>query len=130
MLPAVRRRGLAASFAALLLSGGALVCCALPLLLVALGLGSAVAAITAAAPWLVGLSQYKLWMFAAAALALLTAGMLSYRPGRDCPTNPKRARACARVERISRAVLWVGLSLWLVAAFFAFAWLPLRQASF
>ena len=34
-------------------------CCALPILLVALGMGSAVAAMVSALPWLVTVSQYK-----------------------------------------------------------------------
>ena len=41
----------------LLFAGGTLVCCALPSLLVSLGLGSTVAALVGAAPWLVTLSQ-------------------------------------------------------------------------
>lgn len=123
-----RARSLAASGFALLLAGGTLVCCALPILLVALGLGSAVAAMTAAAPWLVMLSTYKLGIFAAAALALLTAGILLYRPGRSCPTDPDLARTCARFDRIARLLWWTGIGVWIVAAFFAFAWLPVQRA--
>lgn len=125
-----RRRGLAASSAALLLTAGTLVCCALPILLVALGLGSAVAAMTSAAPWLVTLSQYKLWFFTGAALALVVAGALLYRPGRSCPADPELARACARIDRVSRGVWWLSVAVWLLSAFFAFAWLPLQRAGF
>lgn len=126
--PVERRRSVAASALALLLAGGTLVCCALPVLLVALGLGSAVAALTAAAPWLVTLSRYKLWMFAGATLALLAAGLLLYRPGRACPADPELARACARLDRISRTFWWFGLTVWLVGAIVAFAWVPVQQA--
>ena len=42
-------------------------CCALPIALVALGAGGAVAALVSTAPWLVVLSQYKAWTFAATA---------------------------------------------------------------
>lgn len=123
-----RVRSLAASGVALLLAGGTLVCCALPILLVALGLGSAVAAATAAAPWLVTVSAYKLWIFAAAALALLTAGILLYRPGCGCPADPDLARACARFDRVARLLWWTGVAVWAVAAFFAFAWLAVQRA--
>lgn len=126
--PVERRRTVAASAIALLLAGGTLVCCALPVLLVTLGLGSGVAALTAAAPWLVTLSHYKVWMFAAAMMALLAAGLLLYRPGRACPTDPELARACARLDVIARTFWWFGLSVWLVGAFVAFAWVPLQQA--
>lgn len=129
-LPAEHRRGLAASSAALVFTAGTALCCALPILLVALGFGSVVAAITATAPWLVALSRYKLWIFAAAALVLIIAGVLLFRPGRRCPADPELARACARIDRVSRNIWWVGIAGWLVAAFFAFAWLPLQRAGF
>lgn len=128
IVPKVRRSGVVASTAALLLAGGTLICCALPILLVALGLGGAVAALTSTAPWLVTMSQQKLWIFAAAALALLGAGILRYRPGRACPADPELANACARADRIASGALWVGTAVWLIAAFFAFAWLPLQKA--
>lgn len=128
MLPADRRRTIATSTSALLLAGGTLVCCALPIALVALGLGSAVAALTASAPWLVTLSHYKAWMFALSATVLAVAGWLLYRSGRACPADPALARACARADRWSRVTWWLAVLIWSVAAFFAYAWLPLMRA--
>lgn len=112
----------------LLFSLGTLLCCALPLLLVTLGMGSVVAAMTSSAPWLVTLSQYRVWMFAGSALMLALAGWALYRSGRSCPSDPVLAAVCARADRWSRWV-WLGSSLiWAVAAFVAFLWLPLRLA--
>ncbi len=45
-------------------------CCALPITLVALGAGGAVASMASSLPWLVALSEYKLATFAFTALAL------------------------------------------------------------
>ena len=42
---------------------GTLVCCALPITLVALGAGSVMASVVASAPWVVVLSQHKGWVF-------------------------------------------------------------------
>ena len=42
-------------------------CCALPITLVALGAGGAVASLASSAPWLIALSQYKAWTFGATA---------------------------------------------------------------
>ncbi|MBW3549341.1 MAG: hypothetical protein KY442_00565 [Proteobacteria bacterium] len=112
----------------LLFSLGTLLCCALPLLLVTLGMGSVVAAMTSTAPWLVTLSQYKGWMFAGSALTLALAGWALYRAGRSCPGDPVLAAACARADRWSRRV-WLGsVLIWVGAAFVAFLWLPLRLA--
>lgn len=45
-------------------------CCALPITLVALGAGGAVASMASALPWLVALSEYKLATFGLTAVAL------------------------------------------------------------
>ena len=111
----------------LLLSAGTLVCCALPILLVSLGLGASVAALTSAAPWLVALSAYKSWMFALSGLALASGAFLLYRPGRTCPADPQLAALCARADRWNRAVLAVAAALWVIGFATAFLWLPARR---
>jgi hypothetical protein len=125
-VPGRARRG--ASWTALFLTLGTLLCCALPLLLVTLGLGSVVVAMTASAPWLVTLSQHKTWIFSVSALALALAGWALYRPGRSCPADPELARACAAADRWSRRVWWAAVLLWCGAAFVAYLLLPLRLA--
>lgn len=59
MEPIHRWRETALSLGTLFLSTGTLLCCALPILLVSLSLGAAVAATIDTAPWLVTLSQHK-----------------------------------------------------------------------
>lgn len=116
-----------AGIATLVLASGTLVCCALPILLVTLGMGASVAALVSAAPWLVTLSHYKEWMFAISAIGLIGAGFFLYRPGRTCPTDPRLARLCATADRWNRRVLMLAGALWMVGAFAAFLLLPLRQ---
>lgn len=110
-----------------LLAGGTLVCCALPLLLVALGMGATVAALVGAAPWLVALSHYKVLMFVASGAGLLAAGWFLYRPGRTCPTEPKLARLCAVADRWNRRVHALAAVLWTIGVFSAYLLLPLRR---
>lgn len=112
---------------ALLLASGTLLCCALPILLVTLGMGATVAAWVSAAPWLVTLSHYKGWMFALSGAGLMGAAFLLYRPGRTCPTDPRLARLCAVADRWNRRVLGLAGVLWVVGAFAAYLLLPLRQ---
>lgn len=47
---------------ALFASLGTLICCAVPLLLVTLGFGAAVASLTSTVPWLIPLSERKQWI--------------------------------------------------------------------
>ena len=112
---------------AFLTSGGTLVCCALPTLLVSLGLGAAVAGLTSSLPWLVTLSQHKAWIFAGSFLLLMVSGWLIRRSATRCPTEPRLARLCARVNGVNRWILIASALIWIVGFFTAFLLLPLQN---
>ncbi|MBI2382031.1 MAG: hypothetical protein HYV16_14855 [Gammaproteobacteria bacterium] len=116
----------AASWLALFGSAGTLVCCALPILFVMLGLGATVAAVTSVAPFLVTLTLHKTWVFVGSGLMLLISGWLLYRPGRACPSDPALGRLCARAERWNRRIHGISAALWGVGFFAAYLALPIR----
>lgn len=98
-------------------SCGTLVCCALPSLLVLLGLGATVASVVSGAPWLVALSRQKDWVFAGSGtlIALNFAYVYRFAPGlreQACPVD--EPTACGTADRLSRAVLWVSAVLYAV----------------
>lgn len=105
---------------------GTLVCCALPIIFVTLGLGASVAAMTTAIPFLVTLSKYKIWVFAFSAFMLLISGWLMYRPGRQCPTDKELGQACNNAYRWNKRIYWSSVIIWCIGAFAAFLALPLR----
>ena len=76
---------------AALLSTGTLLCCALPIILVSVGLGAAVATLTSQFPILITLSGYKLQMFTGSAVLLVISAWLIWRTGATCPVDPKQA---------------------------------------
>ncbi len=127
MLPLIRSiQSLGLGGLALFASLGTLLCCALPVVLVALGLGSVFAAITLNAPFLVTLAAHHHWMFAlSAALLVLTAWRLSRAS--ECPADLELAASCARAKMWTRRVLWLAAASWLIGAFFTYLLLPLRQ---
>ena len=112
---------------ALLTSAGTLLCCALPILLVTLGLGAAVAGLTSNLPWLVALSQHKTWIFSGSLLLLVVSGWMIRRSARRCPTDPQLAQLCARVSRVNRWILATAGVIWAVGFFTAFLLLPLQR---
>ncbi|HEX6495617.1 MAG TPA: hypothetical protein VF018_09050, partial [Acidobacteriaceae bacterium] len=57
------RRAALLNYFSLFGSFSTLICCALPSVLVLLGMGTAVASLLSAAPWLVSLSRHKAWTF-------------------------------------------------------------------
>jgi len=111
---------------ALFASTGTLVCCALPIILVTLGLGATVAALTSSFPFLITLSLYKTWVFAGSGAMLGFSGWLMYRPGRACPTDPDLARACNTAQVWNQRVFWTSMTIWGIGVFAAFLALPLR----
>lgn len=107
-------------------STSTLICCALPITLVTLGMGATVASLTSSFPILVTLSEYKIWLFAFSALMLLASAVSLYRPGRHCPADARLATACERSQRWGRRVFWVSVAIWCIGFFSAFVALPVR----
>jgi hypothetical protein len=112
------------SYLGLFTSIGTLLCCALPSLLVLLGLGATVASVLASAPWLVTLSRHKSWVFATSAILIVANFYYVYRLAprliarRDaCAIDDPR---CAEATRASRTVIWT--STVLLAVGFAVAY--------
>jgi len=120
------RAEVALGWATLFASTGTLVCCALPIILVTLGLGATVAALTNAVPLLIKISQYKTWVFAGAGLLLVLSAWVMYRPNRACPADPELARICAQTLKWNRRILWTSATVWGIGFFAAYLILPLR----
>ena len=115
-----------ATWLTLFASTGTLICCALPILLVTLGLGAAVASLTSSFPILITLSQHKAWIFAGSGALLVLAGWLMYRPGRACPADPAVAELCARLQIWNRRIYWSAVAIWGVGFAAAYLALPIR----
>lgn len=96
---------------------GTLICCALPITLVAIGAGSVVASLVSTVPWLVTLSLYKEWVFALSALLLLADYWVLYRsrsaacqPGGVCHVSHPFGRWMRRVFRVSVGLYAIGIA--------------------
>lgn len=107
-------------------STGTLICCALPIILVTLGLGATVAALTSAFPFLITLSQHKLWVFAFSGAMLGVSGWLLYRSGRSCPSDPDLGALCNTTQIWNRRIYWTSVAIWGIGFFAAYIALPLR----
>lgn len=108
------------SWLLLFTTSATLTCCALPILLVTLGLGTAVASLASAAPWLITLSLYKGWVFAVSGALIAVSAWAVYRPGRVCPTDPDLARACAKADQWNKRFVWISGVMWCVGFFAAY----------
>ena len=111
---------------ALFTSMSTLVCCALPILLVSLGLGATYAAMTDSAPWLITLGKYKAITFTLAGLFIATASWFTWRPGRSCPTDPVLAANCQQLDKWNKRILMLAILAWCAGFFAAYLALPLQ----
>ncbi len=106
-------------------SSTTLVCCALPILLVSVGLGAVSASLFASLPFLVTLAQYKAWMFTGSGAVLMLTGWLLFRPGRACPIDPILAEQCDRAHRWNSRFFWTSVVIWVIGFAAAYLALPI-----
>jgi len=76
-------------------SVGTLLCCALPALLVTLGMGAALAGLVSNIPILITLSEHKIFVFGVAGLLISVSIIIQWTKRHDpCPIDNNLAKAC------------------------------------
>lgn len=105
----------------LLFSTSTLICCALPALLVFLGLGGALAGMISTFPQLIWFSENKNLVFTIAGILIFTSA-ITYRfsIANYCPTDPALRAACEKSKTHSFWILSGSISIYLIGLFFAF----------
>lgn len=118
------RRAALLNYFSLFSSFSTLICCALPSILVLLGMGTTVASLLSAAPWLVSLSRHKIWIFTIAGLLITTSFVMTYliaprlRQGEACGADD--SATCAEVSKMSKVLLWGSAFIWSCGFFVAY----------
>jgi mercuric ion transport protein len=125
------KRAALLNYFSLFSSFSTLICCALPSVLVLLGMGTTVASLLSAAPWLVSLSRHKVWTFSIAGILISMSFAMTYliaprlRRGEACEAdNPT---TCGEVSRVSRAILWASAVIWSCGFFVAYLLGPILE---
>jgi mercuric ion transport protein len=125
------RRVALASYFSLFSSFSTLICCALPSVLVLLGMGTAVASLLSAAPWLVSLSRHKIWTFSIAGSLIAASFLMTYvvaprfQRGEVCAANDRTT--CGEVSKLSRVILWSSAVIWSGGFFAAYLLAPILE---
>ena len=102
-------------------STGTLLCCALPALLVSLGLGAVMAGLATHVPGIIWVSEKKIVVFIFAGFMLLMNGILMWsNRNAPCPLDPKLRESCIRGRKLSRTIYFVSVFIFGVGFFFAF----------
>jgi mercuric ion transport protein len=125
------RRAALLNYFSLFSSFSTLICCALPSILVLLGMGTAVASLLSAAPWLVSFSRHKVWTFSIAGTLIAASFVMTYvvaprlRTGESC--NADDPATCGEVSRVSRFILWASALIWSGGFFVAYLLGPILE---
>ena len=110
-----------ASFFGLFTSVGTLLCCALPALLVSLGLGATMLSLTSAVPQIIWISENKIYVFTIAfTLLILNSVWVYHNRNAPCPIDPKLRDACISGRRFSKYVLILSWICLIIGFFFAY----------
>jgi len=102
-----------------------LVCCALPIVLVTVGMGAVSAAIFSNLPFLGVMAANKVWLFLISGGLLMLASWALFRPGRTCPADPVLAEKCNAANRWNKRLLIASVLIWSVGFAAAYLSLPL-----
>lgn len=100
-------------------SFGTLICCAIPSLLVALGMGATLVGMIGHFPQLVWLSEHKAYLFGAS-LVMLTVTFFVRRWAAKLPCPIEAREACERTKKWSGLVYWGAVAINLFGVFFTF----------
>ena len=125
------RRAALLNYFSLFSSFSTLICCALPSVLVLLGLGTTVASLLSAAPWLVSLSRHKVWTFSIAGTLIAASFVMTYviaprlREGEVCSADDPTT--CGEVSKLSRMILWGSAIIWSGGFFVAYLLGPILE---
>lgn len=106
-----------------------LICCALPALLVSLGLGATLAGLASNFPALIWISQYKIEVFIFSGFMLSLNGFLIWKNrNAPCPLDPRLRDACIKGRKYSLNLFIFSVSIYLIGFLFAYV-LPFFQRS-
>ncbi len=116
------------SVLALFTSTGTLICCALPAMLVGLGMAAVVVSAMSSFPWLIPLTRHKAWLFLGAGVLIALNFYLAYHPKRQlaCDANAG-VPGCEVASQWNRIVLWLSAIIYAVGVFMAYLALPILK---
>lgn len=113
------------SWLGLFTSFSTIMCCALPSLLVTLGLGASLAGFVGVFPQVVWLSEHKLYVFAISGLLISFSLLMTYwNRNAPCPIDEKQRTACLLARKWALRLGVISAVLWSIGFLFAFM-LPL-----
>ena len=98
-----------------------LLCCALPVTLVTLGMGATFASLTATFPQIIWLTERKEMLFVLTGfLLILSYYLMKQAEQRSCPIDPAKRDACQKSKGISLYIFWISVVAYITGLAFSY----------
>ena len=108
------------SFFGLFTSVSTILCCALPIILVFLGMGSVFASLTEHFPFITWLSKKSIHLFIIAIIFLLISGYFIFIKNKTCPANKKLANICSKTTKFNKIIWFLSVIILVISFFFKY----------
>lgn len=111
----------AINFFALFGSLSTLLCCALPVTLVSIGMGATFASLTSTFPQIIWLGQYKGTLFILTGILLVLSFLLMKKSETmACPVDSDLQEACSTSKQWSKPLYWVTVIIYIIGLLFSY----------
>ena len=111
----------ALSFLSLFGSLSTLLCCALPVTLVSIGMGATFASLTASFPQIIWLTERKEALFIITGVLLVVSFvMMKKSENLSCPTDIDQREACQTSKNFSKKVYWGTVVIYVIGLSFSY----------
>lgn len=109
------------SFFSLFGSVSTLLCCALPVTLVSIGMGATFASLTSTFPQIIWLTGNKDYLFVITGVLLfLSFMMMKYSENQTCPIDIDQRAACQTSKGISNKLYWFTVIIYFIGILFSY----------
>lgn len=98
-----------------------LLCCALPVTLVTIGMGATFASLTSTFPQVIWLIERKEVLFIVTAILLSSSFILMKRADKlACPVEPGQQAICEATKPISWILYWISMTAYIIGLLFSY----------
>lgn len=107
-----------------------LLCCALPVTLVSIGMGATFASLTANFPWIIWLTSKKDWLFVGTFILLVLSFILMKRAQNlSCPVDEAQREVCKVSKGIGQKMYYITIIIYFIGLSFSYI-IPFFSESF
>lgn len=109
------------TFFSLFGSVSTLLCCALPVTLVGLGMGATFASLTSSIPGVLWLVDNKNILFIVTGVMLtLSYVLMKYGQKQACPIDPDQAEVCRESKGLNTKIFWFSVGVYIIGVLFSY----------